>query len=114
MVSREVRGRLQQQRGLADARLAADEHQRARNDAAAEHAIELVDAGGRVAGETTVSMSSYNRGPAAAASAYRAPALAAAAPAPAPTGTGRSSTSEFHAPHSGQRPSHFCDCAPHS
>src|SRR5438093_13509465 len=26
----------------------------------------------------------------------------------------RSSTSEFHAPHSAQRPSHFGDCAPHS
>ena len=64
--------------------------------------------------ETTVSMSSYSRGPAVAASEYRAPALAAAAPAPAVAGTARSSTSEFHASQSGQRPSHFCDCAPHS
>ena len=64
--------------------------------------------------DTTVSMSSYSRGPAVAASEYRAPALADAAPAPAVAGTARSSTSEFHAPHSGQRPSHFCDCAPHS
>jgi hypothetical protein len=61
-----------------------------------------------------VSISSYNCGPPVAANAYRAPALAAAAPAPGPVGTGRSSTSEFHAPHSAQRPSHFCDCAPHS
>ena len=42
---REVRGRLQQQRGLADAGLAAEQDQRAGNDAAAEHAIELADAG---------------------------------------------------------------------
>ncbi len=35
---------LQEQRGLADAGLAADQHERARDDAAAEHAVELVDA----------------------------------------------------------------------
>ena len=43
--AREVRGRLEQQRRLADARLAAEQHQRPRHDAAAEHAIELADAG---------------------------------------------------------------------
>ena len=43
-IGREMRGGLQQQRGFADARLAAQQHQRARNDAAAEHAIELADA----------------------------------------------------------------------
>ena len=42
---REVRRRLQQQRRLADARLAADQDERSGDDAAAEHAIELVDAG---------------------------------------------------------------------
>ena len=36
---------LQQQRRLADPRLAADEHRRARHDAAAEDAVELADAG---------------------------------------------------------------------
>ena len=41
--SREMRRRLEQQRRFADARLAADEHQRSRHDAAAEHAIELAD-----------------------------------------------------------------------
>ena len=41
-----VRGRLQQQRGLADAGLAAEEHERSGDDAAAEDAIELVDARG--------------------------------------------------------------------
>ena len=42
---REMRRRLQQQRGLADPRLAADQHQRSGHDAAAEHPIELVDPG---------------------------------------------------------------------
>ena len=40
---REVRGRLQEQRGFADAGLAAEQHERTGHDAAAEHAIELVD-----------------------------------------------------------------------
>ncbi len=44
-LAREVRGRLQQQRRLADARLAAEQHERTGHDAAAEHAIELADAG---------------------------------------------------------------------
>ena len=39
--------RLQQQRRLADARVAADQHHAAGDDAAAEHAVELVDAGRR-------------------------------------------------------------------
>ena len=40
-------GRLQQQRALADAGVAADQHHAAADDAAAEHAVELVLAGGR-------------------------------------------------------------------
>ncbi len=40
-----VRGGLEQQRGLADPGLAAEQHERSRHDAAAEHAVELVDAG---------------------------------------------------------------------
>src|SRR5207253_269415 len=40
----ELRGDLQQQRRLADARLAADQNHRARHDAAAEHEVEFVDA----------------------------------------------------------------------
>ena len=47
MRARHAGGRLQQQRGLADAGLAAEQHERAGNDAAAEHAIEFVDAGGQ-------------------------------------------------------------------
>ncbi len=51
---REVRRRLQQQRRLADARLAADQHERSRHDAAAEHAIELADAGRQPLGDDGV------------------------------------------------------------
>ena len=36
---------LEQQRALADAGIAADEHERARHDASAEHPVELADAG---------------------------------------------------------------------
>src|SRR5262249_48453120 len=39
--------RLQQQRRLADARVAADQHDAAGDDAAAEHAVQLLEAGGR-------------------------------------------------------------------
>src|SRR4051812_8604013 len=56
-------------------------------------------------------MSAYNCGPAAAASVYR---FAASVDTARAASAGRSSTSEFHAPHSAHRPSHFCDCAPHS
>ena len=42
--ARHVGGRLQQQRGLADAGLAAEQHERSRHDAAAEYAIEFADA----------------------------------------------------------------------
>ena len=51
---REVRRRLQQQRRLADPRLPADEHERAGDDAAAEHAIELADAGRQPLGDDGV------------------------------------------------------------
>ena len=42
---RHLRQRLQQQRRLADARIAADQHHRAFDQAAAEHAVEFADAG---------------------------------------------------------------------
>ena len=44
---RQAVGRLQQQRALADAGVAADQHHAAADDAAAERAVELVLAGGR-------------------------------------------------------------------
>src|SRR6188474_1561739 len=40
-------GRLQQQRGLADSRLATEQHQRTRDYAAAKYAIKLANAGGQ-------------------------------------------------------------------
>ena len=43
---RETSERLEQQRGLADAGLAAEERDRARHEAASQHAIELGDARG--------------------------------------------------------------------
>ena len=43
--ARERGGRLQQQRRLADAGIAADQHGRARHQAAAQHAVQLGDAG---------------------------------------------------------------------
>ena len=46
----EVGRRLQQQRGLADARLAAKQHQRTGDNAAAEHAIEFADTRGDAIG----------------------------------------------------------------
>ena len=46
-VRREMRQRLQQQRGFADAGIAADQHHRALHQPAAQHAVELDDAGGR-------------------------------------------------------------------
>jgi hypothetical protein len=42
-VRREMRGRLQEQGRLADPRLAAEQHQRPRHDAAAQDAVELAD-----------------------------------------------------------------------
>src|SRR5690606_15777645 len=44
---RQVRERLQQQRRLADAGIAADQYDRALDQAAAEHAVELLAAGGQ-------------------------------------------------------------------
>ena len=107
----ERRGHLQQQRGLADPRFAAEQHQRAGDDAAAEHAVELLDAGGepRRVGHLDVGVKPRAR-PAAERVARRA-----AAPATAGAGSAtRSSTSEFHAPQSAQRPIHFGAWAPHS
>ena len=71
-VARHMRGHLQQQRRLADAGLAAEQHEGARHDATAQHAIEFLNArrnsrrvggfdiavepGGCAAGHETVSM----------------------------------------------------------
>ena len=52
----EARRDLEQQRRLADAGLAADEDERPRHDAAAEHAVELVDAGRDALGDCDVDL----------------------------------------------------------
>ena len=101
-----MRGGLQQQRGLADARLAAEQHERARHDAAAEHAIEFTDARADAARRRPCRRRAYSRAP--------PPPSAGAAPRLSDAGAAFSSTNEFHAPQSGQRPSHLGDCAPHS
>jgi hypothetical protein len=49
-------GGLQQQRGLADSRLAAQQHQRTRHDATAKHAIELADARGQPRGVSVLDL----------------------------------------------------------
>ncbi len=46
-LAREVRGGLEQQRRLADAGLSSEQDERPGDDAATEHAVELVDAGGQ-------------------------------------------------------------------
>ena len=107
--AREVRRRLQQQRRLADAGLAAQQHQRARNDATAEHAIELADPGRQPHGVARFRPLRTAVASDAARCAYRLAAGDAASARPA-----RSSANEFQAPHSVQRPSHLGDCAPHS
>ena len=109
-LAREVRRRLQQQRRLADAGLAAEQHERAGHDAAAEHAIELADAGRQPHGVRSLDLRVQLRASRRAelGVAVRRP-LRAAAARPA-----RSSTSEFQAPHSVQRPIHLGACAPHS
>ena len=108
----EVRRRLQQQRRLADARLAADQHEGAGHDAAAEHAVELADAGRDPLRDDGVDVGVELRpGGGGQAVARRTAAPLLRLPSAA---TGRSSTSEFQAPQSAQRPSHLGDCAPHS
>jgi hypothetical protein len=98
-VPRHTGGRLQQQRGLADAGLAAKQYERAGDDAAAEHAIEFVDTGGQARVLFDFDVGVELRRAAAPASAYGCPATGAP-----PLSCGRSSTNEFHAPQSAQRP----------
>src|SRR6476659_2127567 len=63
----------------------------------------LTPDGNRV--DTTASTSEYNRAP--------FPPSAGAVPPFGTAGIASSSTKEFHAPQSGQRPSHLGDCEPH-
>ena len=93
--------RREQQRRLADAGLAADEHERGRHEAAAEHAVELGDAG---------------RDPRRPPRRRRRRGEAAAVPgqAAAPRAGAASSTSVPNAPQPGHRPSQRPVDVPHS
>ena len=81
-------------------RLSSEQDERPRNDAAAKHAIELIDASrGRTCGD--ISTSAY-----VAVDDVENCEKRLVAPAAAGV-SARSSMSEFHAPHSAQRPIHF-------
>ena len=95
-------GGLQQQRRLADAGVAADEDRRGRDEAAAEDAVELGDAGGG-AGQRRVAGGEVAEGEAAAARAVRAAGA---------LGEAASSTMVFQAPQASQRPDHLAWVAP--
>ena len=98
------RGHLQQERGLADAGLTAEQRDRARHEPAAQHPVELGHPGRR--GAPTRRASTRPIG-------MRRPAPAG--PSAAAAGAvARSSPSVFHAPQPGQRPVHCGAAAPHS
>ena len=102
--------RLQQQRRLADARVAADQHHAAGDDAAAEHAVELVDAG-RLRGRRRRPRSPTSVATDSAGRQRRATGLRSDSAA-APSAT--ASTSVFQASQCGHLPCHFGLVPPHS
>ena len=95
---------LGEQRGLADTRLAADEGDRARHQAAAEHPVELVDAGRRSA-RTRLSSSSASRNRRLVMTPPAHSDRPMTAPGASPPIT--DSTRVFQLPHSLQRPIHL-------
>ena len=99
--AREVAQRHAGQRRLADARRAAEQHERAGHEAAAEHAVELADPGRQprdaAAGWTSRSATARAARPRRAAPPRAGAAAAARAGA-------RSSTSVFHSPQPGHWP----------
>jgi hypothetical protein len=107
--AREMRRRLKQQRRLADAGLAASRtSDPGTTPPPSTRSNSSMPVDNRTAFE--VSTSAYSFAPAPAPNcAYRLSGLPCVA-----ASVGRSSTSEFHAPHSTQRPIHFGACAPHS
>lgn len=62
LVARGLGGDVQQQRRLADAGLARDEHHGTRHEAAAEHPVQLTDAGGPGGGLPAVDLADGERG----------------------------------------------------
>ena len=99
---------LEQQRGLADAGLAAEQGDRAGHQATAQHPVELGDAGGGTAATRRASTSAIGHRPSTAgrSSAADDPATRRLASS--------SSTRVFHSSHAGQRPTHFGAAPPHS
>ena len=91
---------LKQQRRLADARIAADQHAGARHEAAARHPVQFADAGDDAGRCRALALQAHQaRGacPWAGSRPWRR------TPGPPPA----SSTIEFHAPQLSQRPDHF-------
>ena len=104
---RRSRPACRRQARLADARLAAEQHERPGHEPAAEHAIELGDAGA----DARRRRSSR---PTRAAPRRRASAPWRRAPLRASSDAGACSTSVAKAPQSGQRPSQRACSPPHS
>ena len=107
MLRRQRVDRLQQQRALADAGVAADQHHAAGDDAAAEHAVELLLAGGRARDLGGVDLG--QRGHRAAP--WPATGSGGALPA---ADSATVSSSVFQALQCGHLPSHFGLVPPHS
>jgi hypothetical protein len=99
--------RLQQQRAFANAGVAADQHHAAFHHATAQHAVQLVQAGGQALEVGRVNVGQRGHGCAAASEAKRFLAAGAAVSATA-------SISVFHAPQLGHLPSHLGLVPPHS
>ncbi len=100
---RQAGGRLQQQGGLADPGIAADQHRRGRHQPAAQHPVQFGDAG-RAARRRF--------GAAGQADEFDTRLPAAALPAGPGRAAMASSTMLFHSPQVSQRPAHFGLTAP--
>ena len=99
---RERGGGLQQQRGFADAGIAADQHGRGRHQPAAQHAVEFGDAGGGPRRRFGAAGQADERHRSARRRLRRRPGCAATV----------SSSMVFHSPQVSQRPAHFRVTAP--
>jgi hypothetical protein len=101
--ARDAGSHLEQDRGLADAGLPAEQDERPGHESAAEHTVELAHAGRRAALLRLADLG--ERDPSAAREGREAPDR---------PGTGSaSSTNVPYSPQSGQRPYHFGALAPH-
>ena len=111
-----VSGELEQERALADARVAADQHQRAGHDAAAQHAVQLARArcrSDRLPPTPDRGERSRRRGAAVGSAGAQRARVARAGVA----GTRRrlgASTAVFQAPQAEQRPNQRDSSLPHA